>query len=1081
MSIIFDQYQRYKNAQKIIDSARKEGQIFKILEVGANEHKDLEKFLPNDKITYLDVKLSDEMKKDPAYVLGDATQMEFEDNAYDIVIALDVFEHIFPDRRKAFLDELERVSSIMFVLCAPFDVEEVHETEIRVNKAFRCFAGIDHPWLIEHIENGIPNFRKTISYLKTKEYCIETFSHGDLDQWEKLITLHMFSALDEKLIDFADSIYDYYNSYVFPMDYSKKSYRQFIVGHIATCDYNIEKQELDEKVYQKLDELEEQFWKLYNNSKVGIVSNQLNIQPEREKLEIYFDLGNGFSEEQCLKYYLEENQRVVRKIDCSEFQQMIRIRIDPMNHAGIVRFNDICFIAENDRKISFGEKRCENLIFKDGENYGFQDDAQIIFNIRDVKEIVLDYEYVNMPVNGVGIFKNFINEKNKLKEKYDIIERENKEVSEKLEHYKEHYFAAINQREDLKKNLENINRAYSDVLNSQCWRMTKPIRVVLGGVENWMRSHRSTYLIGKGIKSICTEGMGATAEKVKKYKQVSVEFGTYKDEVKAAHRSKQTIENVNKNITFSIVVPLYNTQKDFLKEMIQSVINQTYGEWELCMADGSDPEHGYVGQICKKYAASDKRIKYKHLEKNGGISENTNAALEMVTGQYIGLFDHDDLLHPSALYEYMKVITERNADFIYCDENKFEKIDDKFFEPNFKPDFNLDYLRTNNYICHFTVFEKRLLDVVGKFRKECDGSQDHDMILRLTEHANNIVHIPKILYHWRSSKNSVASDPNAKPYTAKSGILAVKEHLQRCGLNATVESSPIHPNVYRIKYELVATPLISILIPNKDHIDELSRCIDSIRDKSTYTNYEIIVIENNSTEKRTFEYYDKIKQISNIRVITCDTNGEFNYSAVNNYAVNYANGEQIILLNNDIEIITNNWMEEMLMYSQREDVGAVGAKLYYPNDTIQHAGVIVGIKGVAGHSHQFMPRDTVGYMFRCYVPQDLSAVTAACVMMKKSVFKEVGGLDEEHFKVAFNDIDLCMKIRKAGYLVVWTPYAEAYHYESISRGAEDTPEKQERFRGEVAAFMSKWKKELDMGDPYYNPNLTLEKEDFSIK
>lgn len=1081
MSIIFDQYQRYKNAQKIIDSARKEGQIFKILEVGANEHKDLEKFLPNDKITYLDVKLSDEMKKDPAYVLGDATQMEFEDNAYDIVIALDVFEHIFPDRRKAFLDELERVSSIMFVLCAPFDVEEVHETEIRVNKAFRCFAGIDHPWLIEHIENGIPDFKKTISYLKTKEYCIETFSHGNLDQWEKLITLHMFSALDEKLIDFADSIYDYYNSYVFPMDYSEKSYRQFIVGHIATCDYNIEKKELDERVYQKLNELEEQFWKLYNNSKVGIVSNQLNLQPEKEKLEIYFDLGNGFSEEQCLKYYLEENQRVVRKIDCSEFQQMIRIRIDPMEHAGIVRFNDICFIAENDRKISFCEKRCKNLIFKDGENYGFQDDAQIIFNIRDAKEIVLDYEYVNMPVNGVGIFKNFINEKNKLKEKYDIKERENKEVSEKLEHYKEHYFAAINQREDLKKNLENINRAYSDVLNSQCWRMTKPIRVVLGGVENWMRSHRSTYLIGKGIKSICTEGMGATAEKVKKYKQVSVEFGTYKDEVKAAHRSKQTIENVNKNITFSIVVPLYNTQKDFLKEMIQSVINQTYEEWELCMADGSDSEHGYVGRICEKYAASEKRIKYKHLEKNGGISENTNEALKMATGQYIGLFDHDDLLHPSALYEYMKVINERNADFIYCDENKFEEIDDKFFDPNFKPDFDLDYLRANNYICHFSVFSHTLLDQVGKFRKEYDGSQDHDMILRLTEQAKEIVHIPKVLYHWRCSKFSVASNPDVKPYTAESGIKAVNEHLKRCGLNGYAESSSVHPNVYRLHYEIKGKPLISIIIPNKDHVVDLSRCIESILQKSTYLNYEIIIVENNSTERETFEYYDKIQKKDNIQVKIYEVQGEFNYSAINNFGVKYANGEHILLLNNDIEIISDSWLEEMLMFSQREDVGAVGAKLYYPNNTIQHAGVILGIGGVAGHSHKYFDRSAPGYMSRCFIQQDLSAVTAACLMMKKSVFEQVNGLDEENFKVAFNDVDLCMKIRKAGYLIVWTPYAEAYHYESISRGMEDTPEKQIRFKREAEAFMEKWKKELEAGDPYYNPNLTLAKEDFSIK
>lgn len=854
-------------------------------------------------------------------------------------------------------------------------------------------------------------------------------------------------------------------------------------GNVTKMQCKIKENELDGKLLYKLDKLEKQFRNLYDDLEVGALYNHLNRNCQN--LNVYFDLGEGFIKENSIAYSLEEQYRVIRTIDCSAFEHISRIRIDLIDTAGIIKINNLQFLGENDKKRVDSKRIYENLVFETNNIYGFCDNAQIIFDVENVKKIVIDYEYVNIPVGRISFLGDLLVQGNRSHEELKRVvgekEKQRERLSKELAHYKEHYFAAINQREELKRNLADVTYSYNVIQNSQCWKLTKPLRVVLGAVENFMKSHRVTYLLGKGVKSVYTQGFRATLVKVKQYRRRSVAFGTYEEELLSARKANKNEICGDKRITFSIVVPLYNTPREFLKEMIQSVQNQTYPYWELCMADGSDATHYYVEQICQKYAASDKRIKYKKLESNGGISVNTNEALSMATGEYIGLFDHDDLLHPSALYEYRKAIDEKAADFIYCDENKFEKINGSFFEPNYKPDFDLDYLRTNNYICHFTVFSKDLLKIVGGFRKECDGSQDHDMILRLIEHANNIVHIPQILYHWRCSKNSVASDPNAKPYTAKSGILAVKEHLQRCGLNATVESSAVHPNVYRIKYELVEKPLISILIPNKDHIEELSRCIESIRNKSTYSNYEIIVIENNSTERKTFEYYEKIGEISNIQVITCETNGEFNYSKVNNYAVEFANGEHIILLNNDIEIITNNWIEEMLMYSQREDVGAVGAKLYYPNNTIQHAGVIVGIKGIAAHSHQFMPRSTVGYMFRCYVPQDLSAVTAACLMMKKSVFREVGGLDENNFKVAFNDIDLCMRIRKAGYLIVWTPYAEAYHYESISRGAEDTPEKRERFCGEIERFKRRWGKELEAGDPYYNPNLTLDREDFSYR
>ncbi len=541
-------------------------------------------------------------------------------------------------------------------------------------------------------------------------------------------------------------------------------------------------------------------------------------------------------------------------------------------------------------------------------------------------------------------------------------------------------------------------------------------------------------------------------------------------------RKRETATAFDKNIKFSILVPLYNTPIKFLRQMIDSVMGQTYLNWQLCIADGSDDEHNYVGEYV--LSLKDDRIYYKKLNENKGISDNTNECIKIATGNYIALFDHDDLLHPSALFEMAKAISKEYADFIYTDEVTFVGKPSNITIYNFKPDFSPDTLRSYNYICHFTAFSKGLLDAVGGFNKEYDGSQDYDLILRLTEKAKKIVHIPKALYFWRSHKASVASDVSAKPYVVDSAKRALGAHLERLGLSGRVEDAVV-PTTYRIQYDIIDEPLISIIIPNKDHIDDLEKCLSSVYEKSTYKNFEVIVVENNSTEPETFEYYDVAKEkYNNLNVITWEKG--FNYSAINNFAVKQSQGEYVLLLNNDIEVITDDWIEQMLMFAQRCDVGAVGAKLYYDDDTIQHAGVIVGLGGVAGHSHKGFARDNPGYMARAAITQNLSACTAACLMMRKDVYDEVDGLDEG-YAVAFNDIDFCMKIRKAGYLIVFTPFAEFYHYESKSRGDEDTPEKRARFNSEVFRFQERWGTELKAGDPYYNPNLSLDSEDFALK
>lgn len=607
-------------------------------------------------------------------------------------------------------------------------------------------------------------------------------------------------------------------------------------------------------------------------------------------------------------------------------------------------------------------------------------------------------------------------------------------------------------------------------------KAVSPLRRITALIKRLAIGRTLVYLKKNGLRATVyrvLKGAGPMPVDKRKLKKIAEDYY-----ISAQRREQEENAQFPKDIKFSVLVPLYNTPDSFLKAMIESVQAQTYKNWELCLADGSDKEHSFVGEICKKYADGDRRIKYEKLEKNLGISENTNACIRMATGEYIALFDHDDLLHPSALYEVMRAICEHGADFIYTDENTFSEEPRDAYNPHFKPDFSPDTLRSYNYICHLSVFSRELLDSVGYFRSEYDGSQDYDLILRLTEKAKKVFHIRKILYYWRAHKNSVAQDVGAKPYTVTAAKKALAAHLERCGLKGEVLDSSV-PTTYHIKYEIDGNPLISVIIPNKDHTDDLDICLKSLYEKSSYKNFEVIIVENNSTEKETFEYYEAIAQKhGNIKIVKWE--GNFNYSAINNFGVNYAKGEFILLLNNDVEIINGSCLEEMLMFAQRKDVGAVGAKLYYSDDTVQHAGVILGLGGTAGHAHKHFGRSHPGYMARASIAQNLSACTAACLMMRRDVFDEVGGLDES-FEVAFNDVDLCMKIRKKGYLVVFTPYAELYHYESKSRGNDSTPEKLERFRGEIDRFKEKWQKQLDDGDPYYNPNLTLTRDDFSLK
>lgn len=676
----------------------------------------------------------------------------------------------------------------------------------------------------------------------------------------------------------------------------------------------------------------------------------------------------------------------------------------------------------------------------------------------------------------------------------------------------------IAELEDKNQELEfKLNR----IKNNPIWKASTPARNAM----HWVIRQRDRIRNQGSLRGVIAKI---------KYKQIEKKAMThYGTESFPSEETRKEQESAvfEKMPLISILVPLYNTPEKFLRDMIESVLDQTYKNWQLCLADGSDNEHvELVQSIVEEYkkdaraqitgsdaagtasasavgAASEAtcKIKYQKLFKNEGIAGNTNHCLELADGEYLGLFDHDDILHPEVLYWYVKAINEQDADYIYCDETTFKNDDiNKMITMHFKPDYAIDNLRANNYICHFSVFKRSLLDGTELFRPKFDGSQDHDMILRLTDRAEHIVHVPKLLYYWRSHAASVASDISAKPYAIEAAKGAVADHLRRHGYDHfKITSTRAFETIFKITYEVKGTPKVSIVIPNCEHAEDLKRCIDSIYEKSVYDNYEIIVVENNSKGSEIRGYYEELKngglkdivKVVDYTAWKAEQNKAeqsaasdaaapsegFNYSAVVNYGVKNSTGDYVILLNNDTQVITVNWIEELLMYAQREDVGAVGAKLYFPDRKIQHAGVVLGLGAhrTAGHSHYGQAGMNLGYMGRLCYAQDVSAVTGACLMISRKKYDEVGGFDEG-FAVSLNDVDFCLRLREKGYLNVFTPFAELYHYESLSRGLDLEGKNAARYDKESEHFRTKWKEVLEKGDPYYNPNFSLDRSDYSL-
>ena len=627
---------------------------------------------------------------------------------------------------------------------------------------------------------------------------------------------------------------------------------------------------------------------------------------------------------------------------------------------------------------------------------------------------------------------------------------------------------------------QQLEGALSSVTGSHCWKLTWPVRYLISKGRALWHSFPLFVLLAQ----LRQEGLAGLRQRRqdRRYYEENFPGQTFRAArlapVELLVRQSKTQPQ---GPLISIVVPLYNTPLPFLTELLDSVVNQTYRNWELCLVDAGQDEK--VGQAVAARMAQDSRIRYQKLAKNDGIAGNTNAGFALARGEYIALLDHDDILHPCALWYAAQAIVQEGADFVYTDEVTFEGKVENTTLYHLKPDFMLDNLRANNYICHLSVFQAALLQAAGGGeRGEYNGSQDYDLYLRLTEQAQKIVHIPHVLYYWRSSPTSVASGIEAKTYCIEAAIKALYAHYARLGVAVDeVSMIPDTPGFYKTDYTIQRPGLVSILIPSCDHAKDLRTCVDSIYAKTTYPHFEIIVIENNSKEEETFRTYQRLEKQhpGTFRVVRWEGTG-FNYSALNNFGEKFASGDYLLLLNNDTEVITPRWLEEMVMFAQQERIGCVGAKLLYPDDTIQHAGLGFGYLTLAAHMHKNFPVANPGYMGRLIYAHDVYGVTGACLMIRRALYEEVGGLDES-FAVAFNDVDFCVRVHKAGYQNLFTPFAMLYHYESKSRGLDESPEKRARFVSEVTRFQTRWKAELAAGDPCLNPNFDIDRDDFRIK
>lgn len=938
--LAFDQYGRYAITESIIDKNRIDDESFKILDVGGRGNM-LRGFLEKDNVYYLDPLVETD---DDNYIEGDGCDIPLPDNSYDFVVSADVFEHIHEDNRDKFIKENLRVAKKGVILGAPFWSKEVAEAETSSNRRHKEITGLEHLWLKEHIENGLPEEKELKNFLEKKGLDFQKIGNNNMLFWEFFTRVSMLVSNNfhpEIKKKFADFNYEY-NTVIYPNDMSVKD------------------------AYRKI-------------------------------------------------FFIKKDKNL----------------------------KDITFNKELPRMDA------TSSILKKG--------LDLVEEIEIINKKIMDERLAEI--------EESINNKKELPEKQKIvIEQKNKKIDELtgLLNVKEHEIAWMQSSKFWK--LRNIYAKFKKI------------------PKVTVRVYRKSILVFKregfaGFFGSVFRHLGRSNGKFWVIAEPDAVYGKWimANEAMGAERYREEMGNFKYNPKISVILPVYNISSKWLNKCIDSVVNQYYPNWELCIHDDKSTNEDTIRCLKDWAKKGDKRIKISYGKENQHISGASNDAIKLATGEYIALLDNDDEISPNALFENVKFLNDHpDTDMIYSDEDKLDERGNRS-DPFFKPGWTLDLMLSVMYTCHLGVYRKSIVDKIGGFRKGYEGAQDYDLVLRFIEETkeDRIRHIPKILYHWRMLKTSTALSSGSKSYAYIAGERAISDYLKRNKIEGKVVDG-VAPGFFRVIREIKGDPLVSIIIPFKDLSDVLERCIKSIKEKTSYPNYEIVLVNNQSEESKTKKYLESLKDDPKIKIFSYDK--PFNYSAINNFAVKKSKGKYILFLNNDTEVISEEWLTAMLEQIQREDVGAVGAKLLFPNDTVQHAGVIIGIGGAAGHIYHSYRRTSLGYMGQLHTIRNYNAVTAACMMVKKDLFEEIGGLDEKNLPIAFNDIDLCLKIREKGFKIIFTPYALLYHYESLSRGydedfQESDPEKYKRVVEEREYFKKRWASWLE-GDQYYNENFS---------
>lgn len=1104
----FDRYQRYAFTTRVVEALRDGEQALRVLEVGANVHYDLEKFLPLDQVTYLD--LERPTAADERFVQGDATTLPFRSAAFDIVLAMDVLEHILPGKRPDFLAELLRTAGRAVLIAAPFRLAAVEAQEIRLTSYYCDLYGSEYPWLAEHRLHGLPDLDDTLRQLKPLGWHCSVWGHGNLELWTKLIQVHLYVNSEPDLLPLRSEIDRFYNSELFSKDWDPPVYRQFLLLTPTPHDHTLCEQLFDTtqrvsgpdllRLQEYVDRLYEQgdrrryrqFREGYLHA-LGLKDNQIHqVEAQVRNLETQLRARNESAarnersaarrieeykaENAVLRLYLAHESRWKAALQNSLSWRLTA----PFRKAQTVLGYCRRFLRWRLHRIQL--EPIYDLVLEEDETFrSTGDDPQFLLHSSKRRLptawVVFSYEmeaqersldpklYVD---SGYGFAED---------QQFALPFRTKGKVEWKVRLPNQVYALRLDPLSApgrfTMRNMTVQELGGLQVAATLLWSHLQPV------VSD---PQQLGLVLKKAWRVARTEGFRALQHRLLApgsvdYQQWVVAYDTFTEHDRALIRSQ--LELLSYKPLISIILPAYNTPEKWLRRAIESVRNQVYLHWELCIADDASTAP-HVRQVLEEYRDKDARIKVMYRERNGHISAASNSAIALASGEFIALLDHDDELAAHAL---STVVAELNAypdaDLLYSDEDKIDA-QGRRFHPYFKPDWNPDLFLAQNLVTHLCVCRASLVREVGGFHTGYEGAQDWDLVMRIVERipTTHIRHIPHVLYHWRAIPGSTALAIAEKDYARDAQHKMLVAHFAR--IEQPVEILPVAGACWRIQYPLPQPPpLVTLIIPTRDRFDLLRRCVESIYQKTTYPHFEVLIVDNQSTDPRTLAYLQQLSDERGVQVLPYDA--PFNYSAINNYAVGHARGTVIGLLNNDLEVISPDWLTEMVSQALRPEIGTVGAMLYYPNDTIQHAGVILGLgtSALCAHAFIYRPRGYPGPVGRALLNQNLSAVTAACMVLRKAVFVEVGGLDETNLAVAYNDVDLCLRLMEKGYRNLWTPNAELYHHESASRGAEDGPEKQARFQQEIAYMKERWHPLL-LRDPAYNPNLALDRESFTL-